>query len=57
MLSVEERRLKEEALAGLTGGSFDEIVVLLMVVPVREAGIAGILSQYGLSSFGDSNMR
>jgi len=35
MLSEEERKAKENALSGLTGGSFGEIVVLLLVVPVR----------------------
>ena len=38
MLDQEERRAKEEALSGLTGGSFGEIVIMLLVVPVRKQG-------------------
>lgn len=37
MLSEEERKAKENALSGLTGGSFSEIVTLLLVVPVRNS--------------------
>ena len=35
MLSEDEKKAKENALSGLTGGSFSEIVTLLLVVPVR----------------------
>lgn len=37
MLSEDERKAKEAALAGLTGGSFSEIVLLLLVIPVRKS--------------------
>jgi hypothetical protein len=35
MLSDEERQAKEAALSGLTGGSFGEIIILMLVIPVR----------------------
>lgn len=38
MLSEEDRKAKEAALSGLSGGSFSEIVLLLLVIPVRKSG-------------------